>query len=74
MAALETPFRPSRSDCIDCSVAAGWHSLHTGQKLLSVHCCWALHRTRITQDALFRREHRLVTTGYESTYLQVCGS
>ena len=47
MAVLDILFLPRRSDCIDCSLAAGGHSLHTGQKLLSVQCCWALHRTRI---------------------------
>ena len=47
MTALGMPFRPRRSDCIDCSLAAGWHSVHPGQKLLSVHCCSALHRTSI---------------------------
>ena len=47
MTALGMPFRPRRSDCIECSLAAGWHSVHPGQKLLSVHCCWAFHRTSI---------------------------
>ena len=44
---MDVLFLPWRSECIDCSLAPGRHSLCTGQKPLSVQCCWVLHRTRI---------------------------
>ena len=60
--------------CIDCFLAAGWHSAHPGLEILI--CTWLFGSLSYyyTQGELFRCEHRLVTTGDESTDLQVGGS
>ena len=44
---MAVPFLLWHSECIDCSLAPGWHSLCAGHSPLSVQCYWVLQRTRV---------------------------